>query len=175
LGSIPTAIIGLIVYKLTDNYTFNLKLIGVLYMINALFLYIVDRFQSKTKNIHLKNSNKISLWDAIIVGAAQGLAAFPGISRSGATVGTAIFRKISPKDAAKFSFLLSIPAISGAFLLDFLHTGMKFKTEFFLPIIVSFIVGYTAIHIFIKMITSRKLLYFAIYTLILGVLCIFFL
>ncbi len=175
LGSIPTAIIGFIIYKLTGDYTFNLKLIGVFYMINALFLYLVDRFQNRSKATYLKSSKNISIWDAIVIGAVQGLAAFPGISRSGSTVGTAIFRRISPEDAAKFSFLLSIPAIFGAFLLDFLHVGMKFKSEFFLPVAVSFVVGYIAIHIFIKMITSKKLLYFAIYTLLLGVFCILFL
>ncbi len=174
LGSIPTAIIGFIIYKLTDNYTFSIKVIGLFYLINSLFLFYVDRFQSRQNNEHtLKKTEDIGILDAILIGAVQGMAAFPGISRSGSTVGSAILRGIKAKDAAKFSFLLSIPAIGGAFLLEYISKGVGFESNFLVPMLVSFGVGYFAIHIFIKILTSNRLRYFALYTFLLSLICFF--
>ncbi len=174
LGSIPTAIIGLIIYKVTGDYSFGVKIIGVFYLINTIFLLIVDRFQIKTNKYMVKSASGITIADAILIGSAQGIAAFPGISRSGSTVGTAILRGIAPKDAAKFSFLLSLPAIGGAFLLEYISKGVGFENKFLIPLITSFVVGYIAIHIFIKVLTSKRLIYFAIYTFILSLICFFF-
>ncbi len=174
LGSIPTAIIGFIIYKLTNDYTFSIKMIGLFYLINSLFLLYVDRFQSKYSDRHLlKETKDIGIIDAILIGTVQGMAAFPGISRSGSTVGSAILRGINAKDAAKFSFLLSIPAIGGAFLLEYISKGVGFESNFLIPMLISFGVGYLAIHLFIKILTSHKLRYFAFYTFLLSLICFF--
>ncbi len=174
LGSIPTAIIGFIIYKLTDDYTFSIKIVGLFYLINSLFLFYVDRFQFRHNNeSFLKKTKDIGIIDAILIGAVQGMAAFPGISRSGSTVGSAILRGINAKDAAKFSFLLSIPAIGGAFLLEYVSRGVGFESNFLIPMLVSFGVGYLAIHLFVKILTSHKLRYFAFYTFLLSLICFF--
>ncbi len=177
LGSIPTAIIGFTIYKLTDNYNFGIKAVGGFFLITSIFLFLVDRFQfnmRKQGNL-LKRSEGIGVLDALFIGSAQGVAVFPGISRSGFTVGSAILRKIDPKDAAKFSFLLSIPAIGGAFLLEFIHKNMTFEGKFLVPMFISFIVGYAAIHIFIKILTSKRLIYFTLYLLIISIISLLFL
>lgn len=173
LGSIPTAIIGLIIYKIIDQYTFSVKIVGVFLLINAIFLFLVNRFQFITDGYSLKDANKISILDAIFIGLAQGMAVLPGISRSGFTIGTAIFRKIKSKEATKFSFLLSIPAVFGAFLLDFIHSNAKFETNFLLPILVVFIIGYLSIHILIKMVASKRLIIFSLYSFIVSLICLF--
>ena len=146
---------------------------GVFLLINAIFLFLVNRFQFITDGYSLKDANKISILDAIFIGLAQGMAVLPGISRSGFTIGTAIFRKIKLKEATKFSFLLSIPAVFGAFLLDFIHSNVKFETNFLLPILVVFIIGYLSIHILIKMVASKRLIIFSLYSFIVSLICLF--
>ena len=103
---------------------------------------------------------------ALIIGIVQAFAILPGISRSGMTITTAIFLGINRKNAAKFSFLLSIPAIIGAFILE-LDNFLDIKRDLFLNSIIgalfAFISGYLVIAFLLKLIQKRKLFYFSYY------------
>jgi undecaprenyl-diphosphatase len=122
--------------------------------------------------------------DALIIGLMQGIAIIPGVSRSGSTLSGALFRKLDRDFAARFSFLLSIPAILGALVLQIkdmvkdagnvvANTGVTSGISA-LPIIVgtltAAIVGFFSIRLMLKIIRERSLIGFSIYTAVLGVL-----
>jgi len=118
------------------------------------------------------------LASAFIIGLAQAVAILPGISRSGSTMSTAMFFKIPPVRAARFSFLLSVPAIAGASLLEgyrIYKYGTAIST---LPLlvgtIVSAITGYFAIKILLKIMEKGKFSWFSLYCLTIGILGILF-
>jgi undecaprenyl-diphosphatase len=101
---------------------------------------------------------------------AQGCAIAPGSSRSGATIGTALLLGIKPKDAAEFSFLIGIPAMTIAALLTFLEepaSGSGFA-PLLVAIIAACIAGYASIGLLMKWVQENKLYYFAFYCVIAG-------
>jgi len=116
--------------------------------------------------------------DALIIGTLQGLAIMPGVSRSGSTIAAGLFVGLDRDTAARFSFLLAIPAILGAALLhakDF----AQLPSEMVMPSIVGFVIamisGYAAIWLLMRIIRTSKLYVFVIYTLIVGVIGLIFL
>ena len=118
--------------------------------------------KTRTKEVDAKSA----LW----IGVAQGCAIAPGISRSGATIGTALLLGIKPKDAAEFSFLIGIPAMTIASVLTFLEepvSGTGFA-PLLVAIIAAFIAGYASIGLFMKWLQENRLYYFAIYCVVAG-------
>ena len=112
---------------------------------------------------------------AMLIGLCQGMAVLPGISRSGATISAALFLGIDRETAAKFSFLLSIPAIVGAELLslkDFISQGISFDLSILYGTFISFLVGYMALVMLLKIVNNGKLHLFAPYCWIVGVIAI---
>ncbi|MCK5641852.1 MAG: undecaprenyl-diphosphate phosphatase [Gammaproteobacteria bacterium] len=171
-GTIPTVIIAL---SLKDWFTglFNsLFAVGCFLIVTAALLLSAEKFSKGSKG-----EKDMSLIDSIVVGIFQGLAVAPGISRSGSTVAASLFRGLNRPLAAKFSFLLSIPAVFGAALLelkDIMDLGLN--NIGFIPllagVIAAFISGLFAIRVFIKMIENKKISIFAYYCLVIGVLII---
>jgi undecaprenyl-diphosphatase len=111
---------------------------------------------------------------ALLIGFAQAVAIIPGISRSGMTMATSLSRKLKRELAVKFAFLMSIPVIGGAFLLeliDIVQEGVG-KVEI-APILIGMICagtsGYFAIKLFVKFVMNGKLHYFSYYVFILGI------
>lgn len=118
-----------------------------------------------------RNEADLNVMDAIYVGVAQGIAIIPGISRSGATISTGLFRGINGVVAAKFSFLLSIPAILGAVLLESRHINLLDSSEittYVLGTLSAFITGLVAIRILLGVIKRKHLEIFAYYCFIIG-------
>ncbi len=122
-------------------------------------------------------AERVGLWRAVIIGIAQGIAVAPGISRSGMTIVTALLLGVERKEAAKYSFLMAIPAIGGGFLLEakralpqLMETSQgAFLTAFspmLLGLISSVIAGYLALKFLISFVNGGKLFYFSIYLLI---------
>ncbi|PKL12794.1 MAG: hypothetical protein CVV50_04085, partial [Spirochaetae bacterium HGW-Spirochaetae-6] len=109
LGSIPTAVIGLLIKKHYEALS-SLWIIGIMLFITGALLLIIKNAQ--------ENQGKNSFKKSLIIGTVQGLAVLPGISRSGSTIATAMLLKINKQTAFTFSFLLSLPAIVGADLLE---------------------------------------------------------
>jgi len=113
IASVPGAIIGKLFESQAEHAFRNPLLIAVTLSVMGIVLYIADRVGQKTRNLgHIK-------WtQALVLGLAQAVAVIPGVSRSGATITAGLFQGFKREDAAKFSFLMSIPIIFGAGLLE---------------------------------------------------------
>ena len=115
-----TAVIGFALKDLVENLP--VKIISLLFIVTGILLLVCDKFaENKTAvaSVAVENKNTtIKLRSAVIVGIVQGLAVFPGISRSGSTISAGLLCGIRRSRIAEFSFILSIPSILGAFILD---------------------------------------------------------
>ncbi len=165
IGSIPTAIIGLLFQNMFLGLFTNVTAIGVALVINGIIL-------SLTK--HSRGSRKLTWVDSLIVGAAQGVAIIPGLSRSGLTISAGLFRGVERRTIAAFSFLLAVPAIIGAALLESrdLVVGSLNYSALAVSMLVSMVVGYFALKFLLKLVLNKKLYVFAYYCWIAGLLII---
>ncbi len=169
LGTIPVAIGGLLLKDWFERAFDSPLLTGIMLLVTALVLL-------GTRLVRLP-SGRIGHSKALLIGLAQLAAVLPGISRSGATISTAIYLGVQPLRAARFSFLLSIPAVTAAFLmklLDFLETPAAAGelTAYGIGALVSFLVGLLALHYLLRLIASRRFHLFGWWCLIAGVFTI---
>lgn len=147
----------------------NLCFLGICFIVTSFLLYMSDRVVKGTKTgVDMRGR------DAVLVGLAQCVATLPGISRSGSTVATSLLCGLSKRYAVQFSFILGIPAILGAGVLeakDVLESGMQID---WLPVIIGFVtsavVGFLAIKMVNWLVKSDKWRIFAYYTLAVGAL-----
>lgn len=166
VATIPTAIIGLSYVLLRGEALQTIPIIAATFLAGATIVYSSRFGQEKTEKLSYKN--------VIIIGLAQGFAVFPGLSRSGVTISTALLLGIRREKAFKFSFLLSIPAIIGDFFVEVYNQRGAFSTAGIDPlnIIAGFAVavagGYVALRLVAQTIKSEKFHYFAIYTATVG-------
>ena len=168
LSSIPLMIFGFLLIKLNlINYLRNYKVIGWSTLIFGIFLYYCDRLKIK------KNINKdFSYATALYIGLFQILSLIPGVSRSGITMSGARFFNFNRVDAAKISFLLSIPSLGAASLFNIqkliIENNFSVSTLNFLGIFLSFLFSYMTIKCLIKFLQNFSLKFFAIYRIFLG-------
>ena len=172
ISMIPAVIVGLF-FEETINSLFggNLILVGCMLYLTAGLLYLSDRIQLKKNNISYKNS--------FIIGLAQAIAILPGISRSGATIATAVVLGIDRAKAAKFSFIMVIPLIFGSMFKSIIDNGgLQFQNidfiSIFLGFVSAFISGLLACKWMISLVKKSKLYYFSIYCVIVGSIIIFY-
>ena len=169
LGSIPVFFLGLFYGHSIENLAANPRVTAGLLVVNGLILLSLL--------IPQKSGVTINPVNALIIGIAQAIGAFPGISRSGSTIIAARHIGISPKDAAEFSFLLYIPAVVGSVAytcLDEVESGLGdlTATAMLMGIVVSAIVGYVAILCLIKILSAGKFWLFGIYCAIVGTIAL---
>lgn len=169
VGTIPTAIIGLGLKDFFENLARTGITVGWEFLATGAILWMADYIKERGT----KETGQITFFDTIIIGALQGAAILPAISRSGLTIAGALFRRIDRRAAARFSFLLSIPAIAGAAVVqipDLLEGGMETIGMFPLlaGTLVSAISGYVAVKWMLEIIQKGSLKGFAIYVWILG-------
>jgi undecaprenyl-diphosphatase len=171
IGSIPAGILGLLCRRQIEASFTDPKLVAMNLVITGLILFL-------TRLSKPVAGKKIGIVSAIIIGLAQAVAILPGISRSGSTMSTALYLKISPVRAARFSFLLSVPVIAGASLLEGLEMFKYGSTIGLAPLVVgtavSAIAGYFAIKALLKIMEKGKFSWFSFYCLIVGILGILF-
>jgi undecaprenyl-diphosphatase len=166
IATIPTAIVGLLYVTFLEDTLQTLLVIGITFLVGATILC--------TSRIGKESISTITMTTALIMGAAQGLAIFPGLSRSGITISTALLLGLKREKAFTFSFLLSIPAIIGDLAVEAYKQGGQLTaqgtsiTQLLIGIVMAMIAGYIAIRIVSKTVKSKKFHYFAIYTLLLG-------
>jgi len=172
IGTIPIILLGGAI-KLFVPYSFDKILrsnfsIALVSLLMAFFMYIAD--SSKKGSITLKNHNYS---DSLLIGLSQAFAIFPGVSRSGVTISTALVSGWERGDAAKFSFLLGMPAISLAAIVEFISSFNEFVSFSFLPLMVglgtTFLSSLLAINFLLKYLSSNGLKLFIIYRLVFGV------
>jgi undecaprenyl-diphosphatase len=162
LSGIPTGIIGFAGKQFFKGLFGQPFVVSLLIIVTGLFLFLASQKKDQKAEVATKS--------ALLIGIAQGIAVAPGISRSGATIGTALLLGIKPKDAAEFSFLIGIPAMTIASVLTFLEepaSGTGFAT-LLVAITMAFIAGYASIGLFMKWLQENRLYYFALYCVIAG-------
>jgi undecaprenyl-diphosphatase len=163
---LPVLIVGLFFKEQVESFfTGNMILVGSMLIITASLLFFAHFSPSKEKKIGYKES--------IIIGISQAIAVLPGISRSGATIATGLILGVKKEEIARFSFLMVLIPIIGANFLDITSMDSA-NTEFigWMPILIGFFtafaVGYLACSWMINVVKKGKLLYFALYCLLVG-------
>ncbi|MBA2339776.1 MAG: undecaprenyl-diphosphatase UppP [Pyrinomonadaceae bacterium] len=168
IGSIPIATIGLALKKQIEGPgTKNLWVISVMMIVIALLLAFAEKVGRQERTME-----QLGLRDALAVGLAQVLALMPGASRSGSTIMGGLFAGETRETAARFSFLLSIPAIAASGLLELKEALTKLPGDSFLPLAVATIVagfvGYASIWFLLRFLRTHSTGIFIIYRLVVG-------
>ncbi|MCK4859675.1 MAG: undecaprenyl-diphosphate phosphatase [Candidatus Omnitrophica bacterium] len=165
IASIPTAIIGFMWGDIFSRLFVNIKSVGIMLLITAVWLLVGDissRFIKTKKQIP-------NVFSAFLIGIAQGVAIIPGISRSGTTISSGLICGLDRESAFKFSFLLSIPAVFGALLFKSKDFSLSCNPNLIIGMLISGIVGYFCLHLLLNLMRKRKLYIFAIYCFAVGV------
>jgi undecaprenyl-diphosphatase len=168
-GSVPTAIIGLLLRDAADRLFTSPAIVGFGLWTTGLFL--IWSLWSRQQRNHLETPKVL---DALVVGLAQGAAISPGLSRSGITITAGLLLGLRPELAFRFSFLLSIPAILGALVLEVYqgvgnHPGWLVLATGFLS---AFLVGWAALRILKSIVERGKIFYFAPYCFAVGTIAL---
>jgi len=163
IASIPTAVIGYLFKEYFESAFASLGIVAIGFAITGVFLIIASL------DFKRNEKQKMSYLDSFLVGIAQAVAIFPGISRSGATISTGLLRKVKVREAMRFSFLISIPAIFGASLLEI--GSEKISPSYIWPTLISFVFGLASIHLLLKIVVNSKknLRWFALYVMLLAI------
>lgn len=169
-ATIPTVIIALVFSDFFEKIFQSGSTLGVEFLITGLVLLYAERMNSGRKGI-----KETTVVDAVFIGILQGAAIMPAISRSGLTISGALFRDLDRTFAAKFSFLLSIPAILGAAVFDFKDlmdagAGSINSTPLIAGAIAAAIAGFLSIKYMLELIRKGKLKYFSYYVFMVGAL-----
>ncbi len=169
IGTVPAGLAGYFFKDFFESLFSDITAVGFFLLITGFLLWGSERVSKRTEN---KSSLKeMTVKNSLLIGVAQAFAIAPGISRSGATISTGLFLGLERELAARFSFLLSIPAILGAALVQVkdISTGLDVNTGAFIAgFIAAAISGYLAIKLMLKLVKERNLLIFAYYCWIVG-------
>jgi undecaprenyl-diphosphatase len=171
VGSIPTAIIGLLAQDQLEALFGSISAVGVALLITALVLLLTKL----KKSPGLRDIKLMTFSDALVIGAFQGLAIAPGLSRSGLTIACALTLGLTRELSAKYSFLLSIPAILGGLLLSY---GSGYGSDLAAPYLLlglftAAIVGYLSLKFLTYIVDRGKLALFAPWCALAGLLALF--
>ena len=170
ISILPAGFIGLLFEEeLESLFGDNIAFVGGMLLVTALLLILADRAK--------ETNNKVWFWDAFIIGLSQAVAMLPGISRSGATISTAVVLGNDKSKAARFSFLMVIPLIFGKIIKDIISGELSYNSANFVSLsagfLAAFIAGLFACKLMIKLVKNSQLKYFAYYCFALGLLTLF--
>jgi undecaprenyl-diphosphatase len=165
LASLPTALIGYLFSDFFESLFASLKAVGFALLLTGGYLFLTKFSKLRTKNFVLH---------PLIIGLLQGAAIVPGFSRSGLTIGGALFLGWKREDAARFSFLLSIPAILGAALFQLQKTDITDQPwpVLLTGVVVSAVFGYLALVLLLSIINRGKFFTFSFYCFAVGLLAL---
>jgi undecaprenyl-diphosphatase len=169
LVTLITGIIGLSAKDFFARLFTSPLAVAVALIVTAIILFCTKFARCRRDNLTVK--------DALLLGLAQGIAIIPGISRSGITVSTLLFRGIDRKISFTFSFLAAIPAIFGAAILEAKEIGLAWQQEaasFALGFVFSFLAGLFALYALKSVVTKAKLHYFSYYCIIIAIITLLF-
>jgi len=163
VATIPAAVIGILFRDLFESAFSSLTVVALGFGITALFLVIA----SFDFNL---NKKKLPSWvDSLWVGLAQAVAILPGISRSGSTISSGLLKGLDEKSAMKFSFLISIPVIFGAGIVEIGNN--RLTPDLIWATLLAFVIGLITIHLLLKFVAKSKknLRWFALYLILLAI------
>lgn len=177
ITTVITGAIGIVTSKLIPELSIKVTCAG--FLVTSVLL-IVSALLEKKNNLSTAESPKgISIVQSVVIGFMQGFGTLPGISRSGSTIAGALFCGVNRKVAGDFSFIVSIPAILGAFILEVKDLGEVNQAVGAAPVIAgcaaAFAVGYVSLTFLMKLIRKGKLVWFAAYLIPAGILGMIFL
>jgi len=165
-GSVPTAVIGLLCKDFFIGLFDRPDIVCVMLLVTGLLLWLAERL----RRIEAPRT-QMSLIDALVVGTVQGFAIIPGISRSGSTIAALLLRGVDGETAARFSFLLALPAVFGAALLslkDLDQVAGSTLLPYLAGALAALITGLLCIHLLLGVIRRRRLHWFALYCWLVG-------
>ena len=172
IASIPVAIVGLLFEQYLSKL--DIQRIGLNLIITGSILLLTRRLDKNTYSNDLKDIFSMSYKNAFMIGLAQSIAIFPGISRSGMTISAALFLGLNRDLAGKFSFLISLPAIFGALLLSIKDIADFNITYALVGFATAFVFGIIALKFLLSFLKKGKLFYFGFYCLIAGMAVFFY-
>lgn len=173
VGVIPALILAVLLKDAIKSLFGSVIVVAISLIVGAVLLYIAEKY-TKSKDIGKRKDNldDLSVKDSLVVGLFQCLALVPGMSRSGSTISGGLFRNLSPRLAAEFSFFLAIPIMFGAFVFELKDLVIGSSIEIvalIIGFIVSFIVAYFVVKIFVDFLGKHSYVGFVIYRAIVGV------
>ena len=169
VGTIPAGLVGILLQDQIEALFTNVRFVGLALLFTALFNFATDRIKTDKRKLVNKN--------ALVIGVFQALAIIPGISRSGSTIFAGVNSGIEKERAAEFSFLLSIPAILGANVLQFTSHGVNGIANpifYLVGFFTAFISGFISISLVLKALCQKRFRLFGYYCLAVGVAVLFF-
>jgi len=170
ISMLPVFIVGIFFKDAVESfYNGNIAFVGAMLIITGLLLLASEKIKAKTRNLNAPS--------AFIIGTAQAIAVLPGISRSGATIATGLISGVDRSAIARFSFLMVIPPIIGASILDVgdISNSQYNSTDILnmcAGFIAAFLTGLFACKLMIRLVKNSKLIYFAIYCFLVGSICL---
>ncbi len=162
VATIPATIVGYFLREFIEQSLNSLLFIGISFIFTGMIL-LLTRFTIRDDELNSKN--------ALIIGLFQALAVFPGVSRSGMTISSALFLGIKKEQAVKFSFLLFIPVSIGAFILEF--GNFYFDTSLAIAFVLCFILSLLFLHVLNYIVKKGSFWLFSIYCFIMGAITIY--
>ncbi|MGP3983035.1 undecaprenyl-diphosphate phosphatase [Streptomyces sp. KR80] len=179
IGSIPIGVLGVTLKDQIEGPFRNLQLIATTLIVMGIVLGVADRLAARDEDggkhravRDRKTLAELSVRDGLIYGVCQAMALIPGVSRSGATISGGLLMGYTREAAARYSFLLAIPAVlaSGVFELRDAGEGHVSWGPTVFATVVAFFVGYAVIAWFMRFITTKSFMPFVIYRILLGIL-----
>jgi undecaprenyl-diphosphatase len=169
VGIVPAAAFGLFlpISTIIDESSAILAITSIAYIFIGAILYFADKLDEGNKSIL-----DLTIKESLLIGFAQALALFPGVSRSGITLSTALYLKLKKTEAIFFSLLLGLPTIFGAWLLTFIQSSDPINTSLIIPSFAAFLSGLIAIRVLINFTVSSKLNIFSVYCFLMGLISI---
>lgn len=170
IATVPVVIIGLLFKDVIEGvFTKNLVVISSSLIVLGMVLFLAEKVGKFNRD-----QKDINWFDALIIGIAQSLALIPGSSRSGTTITAGLFLGFNRETAARFSFLMSIPAILASGLLQFYqsldHLNFNSTINLIAATVVSAIVGYLSIEFLLRYLRKKSMMVFVVYRIIIGIL-----
>ncbi|WP_405757638.1 undecaprenyl-diphosphate phosphatase [Streptomyces sp. NBC_01420] len=179
VGSIPIGVLGLVFQDQIEGPFRDLRLIATTLIVMGIVLGVADRLAARDESGGRHRAGKqrktlrdLGVKDGLIYGFCQAMALVPGVSRSGATISGGLLMGYTREAAARYSFLLAVPAVlaSGVFELKDAGEGHVSWGPTIFATVIAFAVGYAVIAWFMKFITTKSFMPFVIYRIVLGVL-----
>lgn len=172
LGSLPVVVIGLAFKDLIENQLRNLWVVSFTLIVFGIVLALADRFGKQTREIE-----KLTTKHGLLFGLGQALAVIPGVSRSGGTISVGLALGYTRRAAARYSFLLAIPAVLASGLYQFAKTYQDLPADDLaataLGTVVSFVVGYAVIVGLLRYLNRGSFMPFVVWRILLGVAVLF--